>query len=286
MISPNKIEKNLEQTLQKDFPNYLVIRAKYLVPLTGLPINPNWRSDTHPLLEQIGVTAYGILKSLNFIYHRKRFIDISDFDQSFKNIYFHFGLIFDCVESLSRSILLIEQELGLIDINQKLKLTQQELINKYSDWVNIEYSKKYLDFIEKGKPIFFYPQNDHTYLSLIIRNPIKKNYNKFSRNIKDYRNFFIHNPGVDIFKEMPSGKLFTIKKEFVDKSKNWADLQFLFNLDKTYFEDPLNMIDNDLQSILYILNNIWSFLDLRLKKIYNHKKFSNLVRGFIREFDL
>jgi hypothetical protein len=282
MQSPNKIEKNLSSLLNSDFPRYIVFREKYLTPLRGLPSNPNWRNDTHPILEQVGVTAYGILKSINFINHRKSFITISDFDQSFKNIYFHFGLVFDCIESFSRSIILLEKLLGKIDLENKLRISRDELIDKYKEWVDKEYDKKYADLIEKGKPIFYYPQNDHTYLSLFLKNPIKREYNRFSRVIKDYRNFFIHNPGVDIFHEIPTGKLFTIKKENVDLSKNWANIQTLFNIDRSLFENPTNMIQNDLKVLLSILNDIWQFFDSRLDKIYNDKDFNRLFQGYKR----
>ena len=135
MISPNNIEINLEQELLKEFPRYIPYREKYLTPLRGLPTNPNWRIDTHPDLEQIGVASYGILKSINFIYYRKNYIDISDFDQSFKNIYFHFGLIFDCIEALCRNIVLIEQSINLIDIESKLRLTEQKLTDDFAVWI-------------------------------------------------------------------------------------------------------------------------------------------------------
>lgn len=283
MTQPSKIERNIARVLEKGFPRYLLFREKYLVPLRGLPDNPNWRKDTHPLLEQIGVNAYAIIKSINFIHHRKNFITISDYDQSFKNIYFHFGLIFDCIESFSRCIILIEQSLGLIDLELKLKISRQGLIDKFIDWVDKEYDKKYIDLIEDGKPIYYYPQNDHTYLSLILKNPIKRKYNVFAKSIKDYRNYFIHNPGVDVLNVINTSNLFTIKKEFVDRTKNWANIQVLFDRDRDMFVNPLDMINQDLQELLLILDESWLFFIDRLEKVYEHQDFENLMIDYKRE---
>ena len=286
MIRPNKIEINLEQVLLKEFPRYIPYREKYLTPLRGLPKNPNWRIDTHPDLEQIGVASYGVLKSINFINYRKNYIDISDFDQSFKNIYFHFGLVFDCIESLSRNIVLIEQSLNLIDIESKIRLTEQKLTDDFAVWIKNEYGKRFRDLMDKGKPIFYFPQNDHTYLSLIVDNPIKRTYYKFAKALKDYRNYFIHNPGVDIFKELTTGELFAINKEYVDKSKNWANLQQIFDRDKSYFENPIGMINSDLMELLSILNIVWEKIDERLNIIYRHENFEYLFKGFKREIEI
>lgn len=284
MKSPSPIERNIEIMLENSFPQYLIFREIYLIPLRGLPYNPNWRIDTHPLLEQIGVTAYGILKSLNFIEYRKNKVTISDFDQSFKNIYFHFGLIFDCVEFLCRKIVLIEKELGLSKFESKVKQSKEKLLEYFNNWIDKEYEQRFKQMIEQGKPILCYPHGDINYLSQIIQNPLKRNYNTFSKGIKDYRNFFIHNPGVDIFIDTRSKKLYTVKKEFVYKSKNWANLQLIFEYDKDQFVDPILIINSDIDQLLDLLNQIWEKMNLRMENIYNHSKFELFFKNYRREF--
>ena len=53
----NQIERNLAQYFSERFPNYPKFRRSYLIPLTGYPYDQNWRDDTHPYLEQIGITS-------------------------------------------------------------------------------------------------------------------------------------------------------------------------------------------------------------------------------------
>lgn len=285
MINPNSLERESKEFLINDFPKYIEIRDRYFIPLTGYPNDSNWRIDTHPFLERIGVTNYAVLKSIVFIRHRKGHVSISDKEQSFKNIYFHFGLIFDCVETLSRYIIKIENLLKIKNQSQTLKLSKSNLLKSYEEWVDNEYPRRFVSMLECGKPIFYFPQRDHTYLSLIIQNPLKRTYNKFAKEIKDYRNYFIHNPGVDIFKEISTDRLFALKKEFVEISINWANIQFHFDTEKSYFEDPEEMITNDLSSLSKILNEIWDCFIERFNTIYSHQGFHSIFKNYNRELE-
>jgi hypothetical protein len=67
----NNIERSLFPILKAYFPNYENYRSRFLMPLTGQPIDPNWRKDTHPELERIGIASFGLLKSLNFVFIKK-----------------------------------------------------------------------------------------------------------------------------------------------------------------------------------------------------------------------
>lgn len=282
MVCGNSIEKNIEAVLKRYFPAYLIFREKFLLPLTGAPFNCSWRKDTHPKLEEIGMTSYGVIKSLNFIQHRKNKVKTSDFDQSFKNIYFHFSLIFDCVESLSRSIILLQVELDQVDIKKEIKLSKEELIERYSLWIDKNYDKKFQDLINKGKPIFYHPQNDHTYLSKIVKNPLKRDYNKFIQIIKDYRNFFTHNPGVDVF--CPDGREYlVVKKEFFSISNSWADTLDNYMKNNDFFENPKEMIERDFEGLLKLLNRVWIELNVKLEKIYQVDEFDKLIKDYVRK---
>lgn len=280
----NNIERSISQLFKLHFPKYESFRSKYLLPLTGLPKDPNWRNDTHPELERIGIASFGILKSINFVYIKKNQIHVSgDPDQTFKNIYFHFGLAIDCVESLARSIATVESELQIININKKPKITKMTLIYSFVRWAIKEYPSSFLNMINEGKPISYYPQHDHNFLSIIVtKKSIRKKYQALLKQIKDYRNFFIHNPGVDVFMNNSSRKRYAIKKEMVKKSKNWATLRELYNIDKSLFIDPAEMVDHDLTNLLNEFNSIWNSISENLDLIYNHENFNILFRGYNR----
>lgn len=278
--SGNSIEINLAPFLRQYFPEYEGFRSKYLVPLTGYPRNKNWRRDTHPDLERIGLTAFGLLKSLNFILIKKENIYVSGHpDQNFKNIYFHFGLAADCLDSFFRSIVIIEAYLKILKLKEKLMIPEEELIKKFTKWVATDYSKRFDEFIQDGKPILYYPQFDRSFISLIVKDKeIKSTYLEVVKELKDYRNFFIHNPGVDVFKDTVQDKLFAIKKSEVKRTKNWASLSYLYTVDNTLFVDPKNMVNEDLARFTQSLNKIWPSVNDALQVIYGHPDFQKIFK--------
>jgi len=281
----NNIERSLAPLLRKYFPRYENFWSTYLMPLTGRPNDPNWRLDTYPDLEKIGIASFGIMKSISFINNKKDKIGVSgDPEQTFKNIYFHFGLAIDCVEALARSIVIIMEELRLVNIERKLKLSSASLLYYFLSWAFKDYSKSFKMMVSEGKPIFYYPQHNHDFLCLIISEKSKRRkYLSLTKKIKDYRNFFIHNPGVDVFMDLHSKKHYAIRKEKVNKSRNWATLRELYNIDKSDFIDPSLMIADDLHYFLTELNSIWFDFDKKLELIYNDKGFGRIFTGFKRQ---
>jgi hypothetical protein len=282
----NSIEINLALFLREYFPNYEGFRSKYLVPLTGYPRNKNWRRDTHPDLERIGIAAFGLLKSLNFILIKKEKISVSGHpDQNFKNIYFHFGLSADCIDSLLRSIVIIESYLKIINLDLKLKIPDDELIRKFTNWVETEYSKRFEELIQDGRPILYYPQSDRSFIKLVVKyKEIRNSYLDIVKELKDYRNFFVHNPGVDVFKDTVYNKLYAIKKSEVKRTKNWASLSYLYSLDNSMFIDPSSMVNDDLTKFAQSLNSIWPSVNESLDLIYEHPDFPKLFKHFYRRY--
>ena len=135
------IEKYMAKIFNEKFLNYEIFWIKYLIPLIG--IDGSWRHDTHPSLEEIGLSQYGILKSLAFIEYSKPKISVGDINQSYKNIYFHFGLIFDTVKNFSRNICIIQNELGISKLKKKLKIPTCKMIYNYRKWILKNYDKKF-----------------------------------------------------------------------------------------------------------------------------------------------
>ncbi len=281
----NNIERSLFPILKAYFPIYENYRGEFLMPLTGLPRDPNWRKDTHPELERIGVASFGILKSLNYAFIKKDKIKVSgDPDQTFKNVYFHFGLAADCVDAVCRAIVIIESELKMIDIDKKLRLNETNLIDKFTTWASKEYGKCYENMINEGKPIFYYPQHDHNYLNVIVtEKSLKNEYLEIIKKLKDYRNFFTHNPGVDVFMDNNTGKRFAIRKEMVSKSKNWSTLRDLYDIDRSLFIDPEEMITYDLIDNLKALEKIWPSVIKNMDSIYHHENFPKIFKGYKRK---
>lgn len=210
-------------------------------------------------------------------------INVGDPKQTFKNVYFHFGLIFDSVETLARNIIVVEDYLGIIELEERSKLSKMELITEFTKWIDKKYPSHYNKMITSGKPIFYYPQHNHNFLKILIPKKHKtKEYNQFSMDIKNYRNFFIHTPGVDISKNYITGKLSAIKKEYVERCKHWSEFRLLVLTKQNYFDNPKLIAQNDFFKVLEILNNLWEFSVKEMKIIYSHKNFQTIFTEYER----
>jgi hypothetical protein len=278
-----KINTKFVDFISDNFPSYEPFRERFLYPLTGMPADPSWRHDTFPDLEGIGMSTYGILKSLKFILLNIDKVGVGDPQQTFKNIYFHFGLIIDTVETLCRSVSMCLDYLEIIDIEKRLKISQESLISDFTTWVMKKYPVRFQEMIDYGKPIMYYPQHDNNYLAMLTTKRERNQYLHFTEEIKQFRNFYNHNPGVDIFINIQSQKRFVAKKDIILKARSWADLIILFERDKSLFMDPKEMIQNDLTSIANHIENLWGPITQKLDEIYGHKDFSGMMHGYVRD---
>ena len=67
------------------------------------------------------MSQYGVYKSLVYIHISKLNIRVGDTDQRYKNIYFHFGLIFEIVENLAKNMILAQHQLQMIKLSKSLQ---------------------------------------------------------------------------------------------------------------------------------------------------------------------
>ncbi len=278
-----RFEIYIQPLLEAKFPNFLFWQEEFLDPMTD-QVHGNWRSDTHEDLGKMAMASFGIIKSLVFIQHRKDKISTSagDYDQSFKNIYQHFTLIFDCLEAMCHKIILLRNMVGLPpDLIQQI-ISEEELVQTFSKWAREKYPTKAEDAYQEGIPVFYYPHKNKSFLNLLITKSRCKEYNQFVKIIKDYRNFFAHNPGVDVFRK--GDVLFALKKEHVKKAANWSDIRDHYANDPSLFTCPKEMINNDLDSLLKHLNEMWVILMEKTRELYDHEGFRSLFRGYKREY--
>ena len=112
---------------------------------------------------------------------------------------------------------------------------------------------------------------------------LKNEFLETVKKLKDYRNFFTHNPGVDVFMDTNTGKRYTIKKEMVTKSKNWSTLRDLYDINRSLFIDPEEMITYDLIDNFKALEKIWPSVIKNMESIYNHESFPEIFKGYNRK---
>lgn len=279
--SSNSIENNCADLFEKYFPNYEEFWNKFLTPfLTG---TGNWRNDTLHNLEEIGMSLYGVLKSLNFIILSKSEIIVGDPHQRYKNIYFHFGLIFDSVNNLARNICIVGELLKIIKLDKRLKRKRISLLLNYVSWINTKYDKYYKRMLDWGIPIYYYPQHDLNFISMLLPKQVSKKFKIFERSIKDYRNFYIHTPGVDIIRRTSDQKLFAINKKYLTQYRHWSNIQISFMKNQAHFGNPQNIIENDLINTLQILNEVWIYFIEKMDTITKHPRYSEYFHNFIRD---
>ena len=170
-----------------------------------------------------------------------------------------------------------------ICVNDSRK-SHEELKNEFDTWLQ-KYDILFLDMIAFGKPVVFMAQsNSNSFLKYIVTDKtLRRNYTENTQVLKNHRNFFAHNPGVDVFKDLNSNQLYTIRKEDVNKSRSWADLRRLYRKERRLFIDPQKMINNDLMLLSKELTSIWPFIIDAIQKIYDHPEFDKIFKNFARQ---
>ena len=248
--------------------------------LQPLKADGSWRPDMIEYLEYIGMANFAILKSINFINRQKTIIKVSDPDQSFKSIYFHFGLIGDCVEDLSRNILLTQYKLK-IRKSEIAPQTKKELLAEFSEWVTEKYKTNCKDLIQKGKTIVYLPRPKAKFSAIIVASKDRRPYDKLIESIRKYRNYYTHNPGVDIIRR--DTELYVIKRDEVKESRSWTKLKSMLDTSMDKFINPIEQVNSDLKKLLSSLRTIWKSFDSSMIEIESHKGFKGISIGFKRK---
>lgn len=253
------------ETVEKQLP-ILKEAWENLAPYT---FNNRWRPLLDVDLETIGTGHYTLLKSLNYIRKNKDSVRMNDPEQRFKNIYFHFGLIIDCIKQISRSIILFKTKLGLINF-QELKYSIEDIVQITNNWYKNNYETSYNKLVNNGVAIALQLQPAKEYIYMLGTKKELNLFSVFKNSIQPYRNVFIHNPAIDIF--IVKGK----KGQFVVKKDVIKNCRFLNQLDKTKpsnLTNPVEMVNQDYSDCLQVISTTWYVLLKHIKEINNHPDF-------------
>ena len=232
------------------------------------------------------MSQYGVYKSLVYIHISKLNIRVGDTDQRYKNIYFHFGLIFEIVENLAKNMILAQHQLQMIKLSKSLQpFNKPKIIKSIKKRIDKKYEKGYLLMIKHGIPLWYQIQTTNFLFEIIPKRCFKfrREYTDFVNMIKSYRNFYIHNPGVDIV-IINKGKLLALKKEHIKdfKYRYWSILKKnILSQNKTdHFEDPVTIVNNDFEIALKYLNRIWNYFIKSMDKLKSNKDYPSIFYGF------
>jgi hypothetical protein len=249
--------------------NHLPVLKETWENLDPYTLNGSWRSDLDRNLELIGTGHYTLLKSLNYVRKNKDLVRMNDPEQRFKNIYFHFGLIVDCIRQISRSILLFKNKLGLINYSDE-RLSLDEFAVKILNWFKDNYDTDFTKLTNFGISISIPLQPKTEYLSLLATKQELKRYNNFKNKILPYRNIHIHNPTIDIFRRSDVVGDHVVKKE---KLKNFRYLSEINQINKNELTNPITMTNQDYLECLQVIREIWTIVLKNLKEINTHPDF-------------
>lgn len=267
------------------FPNYDIFYNNFIQEMIGF--DNHWRPDTYEYLEELGISDFGIIKSLFYIKRAtmklaniNQNIENSN-DQIFKNSYFHFGLIFDTVDNILKCLVFIDQKLNE-ECEFLKKKSRDELIAEFKTWIEKFYEKEFEKLKLGMSRIYYYPQQNRDFLKVIVPcKEFRSSYKSFIDEIKTYRNYFTHNPSIDIVGSTKNG-LLVVKRGKISKYRTLTDIRTAINIDPDSFVKPSDLLKEDLIRTLRILNTLWGYLITKMDENKQHSKYNTLINGYVR----
>ena len=275
----NPMYLNVINMLDAHFQNYRVFHDKFLGVLKGA--DNHWRADIYEYLEELGISDYGLIKSINYINYAKSRIKVNDVEQKFKNAYFHFGLLFDTIDNILKCIIYTKQKL-FGNENPLVKKTKKELMDKYEDWIEKKYESEYEKMVIQGmRSIYYYPQSNRDFLKQIVKNKkFRKEYKEYITEIKKYRNFFTHNPSIDVVNN--SGNRYVILRKYLSQYRTLTEIRNGIRSFPEHFIDPVRQLDNDLKDTLRVVNRLWDYLIEEMDNLTAQAGYKSLINNYKR----
>jgi hypothetical protein len=276
-------ERDTVALIRQYYPRFEIFEEKFLDQIKD-PKSGQWLDVEY--LEEIGLSQWGVLKSINYINIVRNKVYPGDSYLRFKNVYFHFGLIADTVAYLARNICFLEEKLGICINSVHEQKTKNELIQDFTKYIENHYDKNYQNYCRDNRPIVYHINSKVDHIrALVTDESLLKNYNQFFQLVSFYRNYFIHNPSFDIIHT--DGREVAVKKESLknntneiqDKFRHWSRIREDLSEKETLklFTCAKDMIYDDLIEMLKLLNVIWEQFIVRLEQIYKHEDFKSKI---------
>lgn len=263
------------------FPKYEVFWSLFIVPSTGREEKPphvHFKKGVTHLLEEISMTHYTIFRCLSFINGE---IKVPK-HESLRNAYSHFGLIVELVSNLASKIYCLKCEVELAVSKPIVPLNKEDASDKFKQFLEESYDKQFKKFKKSGRSITYFLQSQPDYLKDMVTDlKVRKRATEFFREIKEYRNSFVHTALPDsLYLSDAFGQTigFAVKKECLGKYKVFTEMKHKFEqreIDDFIVQEHL--IRNDLNTMQSILNEIWNFFISEMDKISHQTKFKKLA---------
>lgn len=276
--SGHAIAREVADFVESSFPSYVRFDEQHLCDLES---HGHWRGDTHPSLEVIGVSCFGLLKSLNFINRNYPKLRVPDPDQVFKGIYFHFGLLFETLGFLLHHLRVVQCEVGIREALAVSEMSRDQLMRDYEQWIHEHYSPSFKRFVREGAPIAYNPhfRDRDTALSEYLKEArIKTAYKDLEGRLKLYRNYYVHQPGVALLGR--GGHVLVLRRKHVKLSSRWSVMTRHCN-DQEYFVDAKQLVAEDLKSVAAMFERIFSSVVIpEYEKAKTAEGFARIFRGY------
>lgn len=276
--SGHPIAREVADFIETSFPSYALFDQKHL---SELELRGHWRGDTHPSLEVIGVSCFGLLKSLNFINRNYPKLDVPDPDQIFKGIYVHFGLLFETLTQLLHHLHIVQCEVGVRNSVAISELSKDDLVSDFEDWVRKHYPSSFQRFLREGDSVTYYPhaRDRNPALSEYLKEArLKTKYKELEGRLKLYRNYYVHQPGVALLRR--GGHIIVLCRKHIRLSSRWSVMTPHSN-DKEYFTDAKQLVANDLRAVASMFEQIFLLVVIpEYEKAKSAPSFSAVFKGY------
>jgi hypothetical protein len=252
-----------------DYINTNIPTFRDIWPFLGAyTIDGHWDPQIDENLEFIGIAHYTVLKSYSYIFQNKDGVKMNDPDQRYKNIFFHYALIIDCIKQISFHIIRFKKKL---DSDTKLpikKLSKEEFLGKMGDWFDQYYNDQFESFKKVGGLVMNEIHSVKSHIAQLNLNNKLKSFNQFSSIIGPLRNVFIHNPSIDIF--YLGNKPYVVKPKYIKTSRS---IQRINELKIQDIIDPNVLMGQLFLQSTKMLADVWTVFKTEIEMINTHDNF-------------
>ncbi|MEN6511597.1 MAG: hypothetical protein ABFD00_07165 [Chloroherpetonaceae bacterium] len=277
----------------RDFPNCEIFWKYFVVPFTkrmdGFPNQItqdfNVRQGIDPKIEDIANSHYSMFLNLVFAHLNLEAMMPS----SIESIYTFLGSTCDLAEMTIGKFYCLLQKCQGKKSKVLQELTLDEIFIKAEEWYDKEYPNLYEYYLSKGKtkPIFLISTDNILVEYLKKDSQIRKDYEKHSQSIRQFRNIIVHDVKVARIIDDSSGNLLIPKPQVINNYRSWREVKDAAQNNEiisTDFVEQYQQATEDILKLERILNQIWETLINDFLKEFNSPHRDSLRRMYNIEF--
>jgi hypothetical protein len=206
---------------------------------------------------------------------------------SFEDFYSHVGTVVDLVDKFLLNIYLLILKCNNQSYDPPKKHSKDEFLGEAVKWFDKKYDKYYEYYIANGKigPQFIF-RTASVLDEYFNKLTAWKRYSTFKDEIKQYRNYIVHNIRMGRIKEDPDTDCVPKKKK-IKKYKRWSEIEAALadqKIRENDFVKKEEQMKQDFQDIKEKLNLLWEKPIADLNKLLYEEKNKKLLAEYSLQF--